>query len=189
MVAARALVMGCRLDTETLFGHRMTGRMKLPPYAWQRKIFQQSQTTEALDIYGAAARHPLIGARLMSGTPEWRNLIDPTVGALSERSSHRRRDHRSGLRLCRNGASRRSRDISGRPKSGWKISISCNGCRCGPTPCGKSPCGSAAIRASWRFGAALASAPMNGPCMHAAELHRSCRRRRPTYRARSCRGT
>ncbi|MBV8133383.1 MAG: type I polyketide synthase, partial [Alphaproteobacteria bacterium] len=78
-VAARALTMGCRLDTERLFGARAAGRMKLPPYAWQRTPFNQTQTSEALDIYGSEARHPLIGARLMSGTPEWRNLIDPTV--------------------------------------------------------------------------------------------------------------
>jgi acyl transferase domain-containing protein/NADPH:quinone reductase-like Zn-dependent oxidoreductase/acyl carrier protein len=78
-IAARALVLGCRLDTERLFGNRPNGTTKLPPYAWQRKIFQQPQTTEALDLYGAAPRHPLIGARLMAGTPEWRNLIDATV--------------------------------------------------------------------------------------------------------------
>ena len=78
-IAARALVLGCRLDTERLFGARPKGRLRLPPYAWQRKVFQQPQTTEALDLYGAAPRHPLIGARLMAGTPEWRNLIDATV--------------------------------------------------------------------------------------------------------------
>jgi phthiocerol/phenolphthiocerol synthesis type-I polyketide synthase C len=79
LVAARALTMGCRLDTERLFGTRAAGHVKLPSYAWQRKPFQQPQTREALDIYGSAPRHPLIGARLMSGTPEWRKLIDPTV--------------------------------------------------------------------------------------------------------------
>ena len=78
-IAARALVLGCKLDTERLFGARPMGRMKLPPYAWQRKTFQQPQTSEALDLYGLAPRHPLIGARLMAGTPEWRNLIDATV--------------------------------------------------------------------------------------------------------------
>jgi acyl transferase domain-containing protein/NADPH:quinone reductase-like Zn-dependent oxidoreductase/acyl carrier protein len=78
-VAARALVLGCRLDTERLFGHRPARRVRLPGYAWQRKPFQQPRTAEALDLYGPALRHPLIGARLMSGTPEWRNLIDPMV--------------------------------------------------------------------------------------------------------------
>lgn len=79
LVAARALVMGCRLDTERLFGPRPVGRMRLPPYAWQRKPLQQPQTSEALDLYGSTPRHPLIGARLMAGTPEWRTLIDSTV--------------------------------------------------------------------------------------------------------------
>jgi phthiocerol/phenolphthiocerol synthesis type-I polyketide synthase C len=78
-IAARALVLGCGLDTERLFGARPNGVTKLPAYAWQRKTFLQPQTTEALDLYGAASRHPLIGARLMAGTPEWRNLIDATV--------------------------------------------------------------------------------------------------------------
>jgi phthiocerol/phenolphthiocerol synthesis type-I polyketide synthase C len=79
LVAARALTMGCRLDTERLFGARAAGRVKLPSYAWQRTPFSQTQTSEALEIYGTASRHPLIGARFVSGTLEWRNLIDPTV--------------------------------------------------------------------------------------------------------------
>ena len=79
MVAARALVLGCRLDTERLFGRAPQGRVPLPPYAWQRKDFRQPQTTEALDLFGEAPRHPLIGARVMAGTPEWRNLIDATT--------------------------------------------------------------------------------------------------------------
>jgi len=78
-IAARALVLGAALDVERLFGSRPNATLKLPSYAWQRKIFQQPQTTEALDLYGVAPRHPLIGARLMAGTPEWRNLIDATV--------------------------------------------------------------------------------------------------------------
>jgi phthiocerol/phenolphthiocerol synthesis type-I polyketide synthase C len=79
IVAARALVQGCKLDTEQLFGKRPAGRMRLPAYAWQRKSFQQPATSEALDIYGTTPRHPLIGARLSSGALEWRNLIDVTV--------------------------------------------------------------------------------------------------------------
>ncbi len=79
MVAARALVLGCRLDVERLFGSRPAERASLPAYAWQRKLFQQPRSSEALDLFGDAPRHPLIGARLMSGTPEWRNLIDSTV--------------------------------------------------------------------------------------------------------------
>ena len=51
-VAARALVLGCRLDTERLFGPRPAHRVRLPGYAWQRKPFQQPRTAEALDLYG-----------------------------------------------------------------------------------------------------------------------------------------
>ncbi len=78
IIAARALVMGCRLDTELVFGPRPAARMKLPSYAWQRQVFQQPQTSEALDLYDSP-RHPLIGALVSQGTPEWRNLIDATV--------------------------------------------------------------------------------------------------------------
>ena len=79
IIAARALVFGGTLDTDAFFGHRPAGRTKLPPYAWQKKSFHQPQTTELLDIFGNTPRHPLIGARLSSGAPEWRNLIDATV--------------------------------------------------------------------------------------------------------------
>ena len=78
-VAARALVQGCRLDTTPIFGKRPAGRVRLPAFAWQRKSFQQPATSEALDIYGTAPRHPLIGARLSEGGLEWRNLIDATI--------------------------------------------------------------------------------------------------------------
>jgi acyl transferase domain-containing protein/NADPH:quinone reductase-like Zn-dependent oxidoreductase/acyl carrier protein len=77
MVAARALVLGCRFDSVRLFGPRPVDKLKLPAYPWQHKAYKQPETSEALDIYGTAApRHPLIGARLASGTPEWRNLLD-----------------------------------------------------------------------------------------------------------------
>jgi acyl transferase domain-containing protein/NADPH:quinone reductase-like Zn-dependent oxidoreductase/acyl carrier protein len=79
MIAARALVQGCKLDADQLFGAKPSGRTNLPAYAWQRKSYLQPQTSEALDLYGAAPRHPLIGARLALGTQEWRNLIDATV--------------------------------------------------------------------------------------------------------------
>lgn len=79
LVTARAVVLGCPVDTDRVFGERPLMRTALPPYAWQRKDFQQPQTGEALDLFGLLPRHPLIGARLTSGTPEWRNLIDPAV--------------------------------------------------------------------------------------------------------------
>jgi phthiocerol/phenolphthiocerol synthesis type-I polyketide synthase C len=75
-VLARAVVLGCTVDRRRVFGARPAGRIRLPGYAWQRKTYRQAQTTEAMDLCSSAARHPLIGARLQSGTPEWRNLID-----------------------------------------------------------------------------------------------------------------
>jgi len=76
LVAARALALGCRFDTVRLFGDRPARRVALPAYPWQHKPYKQPHTSEGLDIYGSVPRHPLIGARLASGTPEWRNLID-----------------------------------------------------------------------------------------------------------------
>jgi acyl transferase domain-containing protein/NADPH:quinone reductase-like Zn-dependent oxidoreductase/acyl carrier protein len=79
LVAARALVAGCRMDIERLFGVRPALRTKLPPYAWQRRVFRPTHTSEAIGLFGAAPRHALIGARLMQGAPEWRTLIDSTT--------------------------------------------------------------------------------------------------------------
>ena len=78
-IAAKALVLGCRFETALLFGQKPAVRVKLPSYPWQHKPYRQHQTSEALDIYGEAPRHPLIGSRLADGTPEWRNLIDATT--------------------------------------------------------------------------------------------------------------
>ncbi len=76
MILARAVVLGCKVDRARLFGGRPAGRVRLPATAWQRKVFRQPQTSEAMDLCGAAPRHRLIGTRLRDGTPEWRNLID-----------------------------------------------------------------------------------------------------------------
>jgi acyl transferase domain-containing protein/NADPH:quinone reductase-like Zn-dependent oxidoreductase/acyl carrier protein len=78
-VLARAMVLGCAVDRERLFGARPARRVRLPGYAWQRKIYQQAPTGEAMDLCGSTRRHPLIGARLVAGAGEWRNLIDATV--------------------------------------------------------------------------------------------------------------
>ena len=79
MAAARAIVLGAPLDTARVFGGRPVRGVALPSYAWQRKSFQQPATSEALDLYTNARRHPLIGTRLVAGALEWRNLIDATV--------------------------------------------------------------------------------------------------------------
>ncbi len=79
LVVSRALVLGCDVDRARLFGQRPAGGVRLPGYAWQRKIFQTAPTSEAMDLCGAAPRHKLLGTRLRAGTPEWRNLIDATT--------------------------------------------------------------------------------------------------------------
>ncbi len=76
LVVARALVLGCGVDRARLFGQRPAGAVRLPGYAWQRKVFAPAPTSEALDLCSPAPRHPLLGTRLRQGTPEWRNLID-----------------------------------------------------------------------------------------------------------------
>lgn len=78
-VLARAVVLGCAVDKERVFGARPSGRVRLPGYAWQRKPYQQAPTSEAMDLCGSLRRHPLIGARLVPDGGEWRNLIDATV--------------------------------------------------------------------------------------------------------------
>ncbi len=78
-VLARAVVLGCSIDTSRVFGARPVGRVRLPGIAWQRKTARQLATTEAMDLCSDAPRHPLIGTRLRAGTPEWRNLIDATM--------------------------------------------------------------------------------------------------------------
>lgn len=53
--------------------------LALPGYPWQRRTHRFQPTSEALDVYGARPRHPLIGGRLAEGQPEWRTLLDTEV--------------------------------------------------------------------------------------------------------------
>ena len=75
-LVARALVHGAKLDETRLFGKPLIGRLPLPAYPWQHKLYNLVETNEALDLYGNVPRHPLIGARLTQGSPEWRTLLD-----------------------------------------------------------------------------------------------------------------
>jgi acyl transferase domain-containing protein len=78
-ILARAVTLGCRVDPARVFGPRAPGRLKLPPTPWQRRDYRQVQTSEAMNLCDPTPRHPLIGARLLAGTPEWRSLIDATL--------------------------------------------------------------------------------------------------------------
>jgi acyl transferase domain-containing protein/NADPH:quinone reductase-like Zn-dependent oxidoreductase/acyl carrier protein len=79
LVVARAMVAGCRFDAASVFGPRPAGVVALPPYAWQRRQFPHNHTGEALDFYGSAPLHPLIGHRLQAGGTEWRHLLDAVI--------------------------------------------------------------------------------------------------------------
>ncbi len=78
-IVGRALVRGARLDEEKIFGAAPLGRVGLPAYPWQHKTYNLVETNEALNLYGGQSRHPLIGARLSQGSPEWRTLLDTDI--------------------------------------------------------------------------------------------------------------
>lgn len=87
---ARLVVTGSAFDRTALFG--AAGRpMRLPLYPFQRQDYALPATHEALLAYGrmwhAEARHPLLGARMADGSPEWRNLID--IALVPYLSDHR----------------------------------------------------------------------------------------------------
>jgi len=87
---ARLVVSGAKIDRTALFG--AAGQLaRLPLYPFQRQDYALPATHEALLAYGrmwgAGARHPLLGARMADGSPEWRNLID--IALVPYLSDHR----------------------------------------------------------------------------------------------------
>lgn len=73
-ILARAIANG--VEPERI-GGGVDRSIDLPTYPWQRKTYAYTPTSAALDVHGIAPRHPLIGARLAQGVPEWRNVLDP----------------------------------------------------------------------------------------------------------------
>ncbi|TSD89685.1 SDR family NAD(P)-dependent oxidoreductase [Mycobacterium sp. KBS0706] len=74
----QVLLRGGAVDRRPLFGDRPTGRRQaLPHYPWQRRDLRQVATPERIDLSLAKPAHPLLGARLGEGTPEWHGLLDP----------------------------------------------------------------------------------------------------------------
>lgn len=55
----------------------------LPPYPFQREEYRFEETSEAINAHGrliaSVPLHPLLGARVSDGSPEWRNLLDPVL--------------------------------------------------------------------------------------------------------------
>ncbi|MFE0754602.1 SDR family NAD(P)-dependent oxidoreductase [Inquilinus sp. NPDC058860] len=79
-VALQVLLRGGAVDRRPLFGDRPAGRRQaLPHYPWQRRDLRQAPTPERIDLSLAKPAHPLLGARLGEGTPEWHGLLDPEL--------------------------------------------------------------------------------------------------------------
>ncbi len=57
--------------------------LPLPSYPFSRNDYALPATAEAFNAYGKTMqsdqRHPLLGARMADGSPEWRALIDPQL--------------------------------------------------------------------------------------------------------------
>lgn len=87
---ARLAVSGANIDRAALFGEPGAA-MRLPLYPFQRQDYALPATHEALlafgRMWGAGARHPLLGERMADGSPEWRNLID--IALVPYLSDHR----------------------------------------------------------------------------------------------------
>jgi phthiocerol/phenolphthiocerol synthesis type-I polyketide synthase C len=85
LTKARLIAHGAGFDRAAVFGMPRIGdaRPVLPGYPFQRQDFNLPGTAEATNSYGKIAlaerRHPLLGARMADGSPEWRSLIDPVI--------------------------------------------------------------------------------------------------------------
>ncbi|OYU48980.1 MAG: hypothetical protein CFE31_06240 [Rhizobiales bacterium PAR1] len=83
LTIARLVAHGAGFDRSRLCGTRPTRPAPLPNYAFQRQSYALPGTNEALNAFGklnhSELRHPLLGARMADGSPEWRNLVDPIL--------------------------------------------------------------------------------------------------------------
>ncbi len=75
-IAAKAAAHGARLDDRRFFGAPAPYRGGLPGYAWKPTEFRVKPGPEAVDFFGGATEHPLLGWRLRPGEGVWRNVID-----------------------------------------------------------------------------------------------------------------
>jgi NADPH:quinone reductase-like Zn-dependent oxidoreductase/acyl transferase domain-containing protein/acyl carrier protein len=80
---ARIVANGVLHEAGAVFGD-VPGRVEaLPPYPFQPEQFRFDGTSEAITAHGSLIAnvplHPLLGARLSDGSPEWRNLLDPVL--------------------------------------------------------------------------------------------------------------
>lgn len=82
-VVARMVVNGVRHEQRAVFGEAPAAVEALPPYPFQPEQYHFDGTSEALNAHGrliaSLPLHPLLGARVSNGSPEWRNLLDPVL--------------------------------------------------------------------------------------------------------------
>ena len=82
-ILARLVAEGVSHDVEAVFGPRPQVFVPLPGYPFQQQDFTLPHTPEGLSAFGymsdAEPRHPLIGARMADGSPEWRSLVDTVL--------------------------------------------------------------------------------------------------------------
>ncbi|MGO4171791.1 SDR family NAD(P)-dependent oxidoreductase [Bosea sp. TAF32] len=82
-VVARLAVNGIAHEQRAVFGDSPAKIEDLPPYPFQPEQYHFEGTNEAISAHGrliaSVPLHPLLGARLSDGSPEWRNLIDPVL--------------------------------------------------------------------------------------------------------------
>lgn len=82
-VVARLAVNGIVHEQRAVFGDAPAKIAALPPYPFQPEQYHFEGTNEAISAHGrliaSVPLHPLLGARLSDGSPEWRNLLDPVL--------------------------------------------------------------------------------------------------------------
>jgi acyl transferase domain-containing protein/NADPH:quinone reductase-like Zn-dependent oxidoreductase/acyl carrier protein len=79
LALGRAIANGAVPKTGATTAPVLDRSLPLPSYPWQRKTLRFQPTTEARDLFAVQPQHPLIGARMAQGQPEWRTLIDTEV--------------------------------------------------------------------------------------------------------------
>lgn len=75
-VLARAIAHGFEPTRSEVGPVAVDRSIDLPGYPWQRRTFAYKPSSETVDMHGLSPRHPLIGARLAQGVPEWRTIVD-----------------------------------------------------------------------------------------------------------------
>ncbi|GAU82905.1 type I polyketide synthase [Bosea sp. BIWAKO-01] len=82
-IVAALVANGVGHDRCAVFGDAPESIVALPPYPFQEEDYHLGRTPEAIGSFGRAVDstplHPLLGARLADGSPEWRNLLDPEL--------------------------------------------------------------------------------------------------------------